>query len=336
MNDPSITYPIPTNIITGFLGAGKTTAIRHLLKTKPNTENWAVLVNEFGEIGIDGAIFESDNITVKEVAGGCICCSAGLPSKRALNQLVEEHRLDRIIIEPTGLAFPQQILEQFRTEEYRQLLDFQAIVCLLDPWSVSDVGFQRIPAFQQQIASADILIATKSDQATPEQLIAFDEFCKPLAKDRRVDKIQHGHLPWQWLNHQHVARELPSNVSTHTAHSHHHTHDDEATPVSQLVRKANQADFGFSCGWEIPVEWRFDKQALVSYLSELDIPRIKGVILTESGWVLLNKMRDTLSLETLPAQEHSRLEMIALEAKGWQEIELKLLEQIQTKQAPKT
>ena len=70
---------IPTNIITGFLGVGKTTTILQLLKDKPEGEKWAVLVNEFGEIGIDGAILSDQGALIKEVPGGCMCCTAGVP-----------------------------------------------------------------------------------------------------------------------------------------------------------------------------------------------------------------------------------------------------------------
>ena len=84
---------VPTNIITGFLGAGKTSTILHLLKTKPEQERWAVLVNEFGEIGIDGSLLESQHseqhgVYIREVPGGCMCCTAGLPMQVALAQLL--------------------------------------------------------------------------------------------------------------------------------------------------------------------------------------------------------------------------------------------------------
>ena len=83
---------VPCNIITGFLGVGKTSSILNLLKQKPENERWAVLVNEFGEIGIDGILIESqqqDHIFVREVPGGCMCCAAGLPMHIALNQLLQ-------------------------------------------------------------------------------------------------------------------------------------------------------------------------------------------------------------------------------------------------------
>lgn len=75
---------VPTNIITGFLGVGKTTAILHLLKSKPANERWAILVNEFGEIGIDGELIAGEqksqtDVYIREVPGGCMCCVSGLP-----------------------------------------------------------------------------------------------------------------------------------------------------------------------------------------------------------------------------------------------------------------
>lgn len=85
---------IPTNVITGFLGVGKSTAILNLLKQKPDNERWAVLVNEFGEVGIDGSLFtgqktEEAGIFIREVPGGCMCCAAGLPMQIALNMLLK-------------------------------------------------------------------------------------------------------------------------------------------------------------------------------------------------------------------------------------------------------
>ena len=81
---------VPTNIITGFLGAGKTTAILDMLKRKPAEERWAVLINEFGEIGVDGSMVEGQASTeqgvhIREVPGGCLCCATGMPMHIALN-----------------------------------------------------------------------------------------------------------------------------------------------------------------------------------------------------------------------------------------------------------
>ncbi|MEL7401300.1 MAG: GTP-binding protein, partial [Pseudomonadota bacterium] len=84
---------IRTHIVTGFLGVGKTTAILSLLQQKPEAEKWAVLVNEFGEVGVDGAILASQgdtmaNVVTREIPGGCLCCVSGLPFQMGLNLLI--------------------------------------------------------------------------------------------------------------------------------------------------------------------------------------------------------------------------------------------------------
>ena len=100
---------VPTNIITGFLGVGKTTVIQKLLSQKPVEERWAVLVNEFGEVGIDSNLFsrakgQNNSVTISQVPGGCMCCTNGLPMQMALNLLLKESKPHRLLIEPTGLG----------------------------------------------------------------------------------------------------------------------------------------------------------------------------------------------------------------------------------------
>ncbi|WP_353934880.1 CobW family GTP-binding protein, partial [Acinetobacter indicus] len=83
-----------TNLITGFLGSGKTTSILHLLANKDPAEKWAVLVNEFGEVGIDGALLSDSGAMIKEIPGGCMCCVNGLPMQVGLNTLLRQGKPD--------------------------------------------------------------------------------------------------------------------------------------------------------------------------------------------------------------------------------------------------
>ncbi len=91
---------VPTHIISGFLGAGKTTLLQHLLSQKPKDEVWAVLMNEFGQIGVDQQLLPQDEgYAVKELLGGCLCCSSQLPMHIALARLLSEQKPDRLFIE---------------------------------------------------------------------------------------------------------------------------------------------------------------------------------------------------------------------------------------------
>lgn len=90
---------VPTHIISGFLGAGKTTLLMHLLGQKPEHEVWAVLMNEFGQIGVDQQLMpQTEGYAVKELLGGCLCCSSQLPMQIALSRLLSEQKPDRLLV----------------------------------------------------------------------------------------------------------------------------------------------------------------------------------------------------------------------------------------------
>ena len=176
-----VVHAVPTNIITGFLGVGKTSTILHLLENKPGNERWAVLVNEFGEIGIDGSLFEGQRgdkqgVVIREVPGGCMCCAAGLPMQVALNQLLVKARPDRLLIEPTGLGHPKEVLNVLLSIHYRESLSLQKTLTLLDARKLSDSRYTSHETFNQQIAVADTVIGNKLDlyeDKDQEKLIAY-------------------------------------------------------------------------------------------------------------------------------------------------------------------
>ena len=169
---------IPTNIISGFLGVGKTSAILSLLEAKPENERWAVLVNEFGEIGIDGGFFEGvhteqSGVFVREVPGGCMCCASGLSMQIALNQLLARSRPHRLLIEPTGLGHPREVLEVLSAEHYQEVLNIQKNITLVDARKLTDIRYTLHETFNQQIDVADIVVGNKEDlyQEESKQLL---------------------------------------------------------------------------------------------------------------------------------------------------------------------
>jgi len=319
---------IPTNIISGFLGVGKTTLIRRLLETKPEDERWAVLVNEFGEVGIDGALMQADGIAVKEVPGGCMCCSVGLPSRKALNQLIEEQNPDRLLIEPTGLAHPVQVIEMFSTPEYEGVLDVRATIGLVDPWCLTSEQFRQIPAFEDQIKMADVLVATKIDTAEAAHLESFFSYAETLQPEKsKVGAISQGEMPWQWLDYPRIDFDQAVQVTS----GHHHHSDEHEKPREQradgIQRLQSQTEYAHSCGWIFPAGQQFDLEALLEIIVALDIPRIKGIFDTSAGWKTVNKMRVTTSkepLEEAPEEPGSRVEMIHTQEVDWDEVEQKL------------
>ena len=193
---------VPTNIITGFLGAGKTTAIMHLLKDKPADERWAVLVNEFGEIGIDASLMGNEaGVYIQQVPGGCMCCAASLTMQVALNALLQESRPHRLLIEPTGLGHPKEVMQVLSGEFYKTVLDIQATITLVDARNLNDARYTNHETFNQQLTMADRLVANKVDlygAQEHENLVAY--LAKIGCDKTPLCQTTHGRLQWQWLS----------------------------------------------------------------------------------------------------------------------------------------
>lgn len=311
---------IPTNIITGFLGVGKTTAITHLLRNKPAGEVWSVLVNEFGEIGIDGAMLKSINAHVREVPGGCICCVAGLPMKIALNMMIATTKPDRILIEPTGLGHPEEIINTLTGEYYDTVLDLRATLTLLDPRKLRDERYTGNGNFQDQLAVADVVVANKTDLCDAQDKHLFEQLVKEFNPPKQLTPwVAHGQLQREWLDIARIDRPLKNP---------HHHRANLLSPQRELytanvllpegedfIRRENQGQGFYSCGWLFRPDWQFNFNVLFLLMSGLSVVRAKGVINTEQGFFIFNSENGVLSVNTLDQELEqdildSRIELI--------------------------
>ncbi|MFT5721537.1 MAG: G3E family GTPase [Motiliproteus sp.] len=306
---------VPTNIITGFLGVGKTSAILHLLKHKPNNERWAVLVNEFGEVGVDGSLLqgkhtEEQSIFIREVPGGCMCCAAGLPMLIAMNQLLSRTNPDRLLIEPTGLGHPVEILQMLSAENYRDVLSIQKIVTLVDARKLSDTDYTEHATFNQQIAIADIVVGNKEDlyeEGDKEQLQAYTQ--KHSSTDVKIMFTRQGRMDLDYLQ----------GATRAVVHSHHHhqgkvenvSQDEAPVPESGYVKAENQGEGFQSIGWRFGSSCIFNHAKLVVFLSGLLAERMKGVFITAEGVFGYNLTSDALTEIELDDCLDSRIEIIA-------------------------
>ncbi|AAW87580.1 low-affinity zinc transport protein [Aliivibrio fischeri ES114] len=314
---------IPTNIITGFLGVGKTTTILQLLKNKPENESWAVLVNEFGEVGIDGAFLAEGGAMVKEVPGGCMCCTAGLPMSVGINALLRQ-KPDRLIIEPTGLGHPKKIIAILQSENYEKYIDLKATIGLVDPRNLSDEKYVSNQNFNDQLGISDVVVATKMDMVSDYDECLFDSWTKELSTQPKTTKINHGDLPQSWLDED---RTIELTIEEH---HHHHAEQDivemALEPGQKFCRKENKGQGYVSCGWFFGAESVFDFEELFSMLSDLNAERIKAVMNTDKGCYAFNVANRVVSVNQLSIEGmESKLEVIDTQLLPWDQLETILL-----------
>ena len=330
-SDKQMILSVPTNIITGFLGVGKTTAIMHLLKQKPTEERWAVLVNEFGEVGIDGSLFQGSNnaaqdVYIREVPGGCMCCAAGLPMQIALNMLLARAKPHRLLIEPTGLGHPKEVLDALRAEHYRSVIDLRATITLVDARKIQHERYTANSTFNQQLEIADVIVANKADQYQPRDFPALIEYLedKQWMNNQSVYQISMGKLKRDWL--------LPS--SSYDGHSCQHPitnstkspfNSNPALPPCGYLSFSNQAEGFHSQGWVFKPTFIFSRDKLYETLMNIDAERVKGVFITNQGVIAYNKADNVLTEIDIDDAMDSRIECIATTDKPFTSLEPALL-----------
>ncbi len=273
---------IPTNLITGFLGVGKTTAILHLLKQKPPGEFWAVLVNEFGEIGLDGELLSHHGATVRQVPGGCMCCVAGVPTQVTLTKLIRETRPDRLLIEPTGLGHPKKLLDLLQSDIYRDVLELKASICLINPQHLLNEKYTSNANFHDQIQMSEILIANQLDIASEQGLTAFKKLGQTSGK--LITQTSMGKIDQQFLTldkNPHLNATFP--------HSHHHHHSKDETGF-------------YSKSWQLTQVVDFD--SLLDILGPISVIRLKGIVQTNQGAIIVNKTETSLSWQRVNSNEN--------------------------------
>lgn len=322
---------IPTTLITGFLGVGKTTAILQLLASKPNNENWAVLVNEFGEIGIDSALLAGNGneqgVFIREVPGGCMCCASGVPMQVALNQLITKAKPERLIIEPTGLGHPKEVVEVLTNGKFQEILSLQSILCLVDARNLVDKRYTEHPSFVQQLNVADTILAAKADtySAQDEENLSFFISENELT-DKPLHLMQHGNIDPSWLAQQpkkvKVTKQTIGMAAPSLKEDSHQMEivQKKAREQSQAIQMRltqegfieldNQGEGYFSKGWIFSSKYLFDYEKLFAFITTLKISRAKGVIITEQGSYSFNKAGSEFSYNQVTNSNDSRIELI--------------------------
>lgn len=233
---------IPVTLLTGFLGAGKTTLINHLLE-HPGNEKIAIIVNEFGKVGIDGQLIVRSDETMVELSNGCVCCTVRTDLIRTLTDLVEQKlgmkegvsgNFTRIIIETTGLADPVPLLQTFALDEVvATCYTLEQVVTVVDARHFHEER-RYLPLAEEQVAFADLIVLNKCDLQNDAALTLLEEelhSINPLATCVRTTQgVVSAATLFQTKSIEHVVKnEKPDD--TH----HDHLSDIHSVTVSTLI-----------------------------------------------------------------------------------------------------
>ena len=224
---------IKIDIISGFLGAGKTTLIKKLLKTKLTNEKVVLVENEYGEIGVDASFLKEANVNITELNEGCICCSLSGDFEMALNKLANEYHPDRIIIEPSGVGKLSDIVKAV-TDAKVPDSKINALVCMCDVTKAKMYLRNFGEFYIDQLSHAKTVILSRTDIALSDKVEEALEIIRE-ANDHAVivttpvDELSEDKLldAYEASDDDFEAKLLEEVKNMKTHHHHHHHHDDE-------------------------------------------------------------------------------------------------------------
>lgn len=282
------------HLISGFLGTGKTTALKSLMEQKDPNEKWVIIVNEFGEIGIDGAVLSDNGIPVAEIAGGCLCCTAGAQLGTTVQKMLRDAQPARLMIEASGLAHAASVIDDLKVKPLQEQIEIATVFTVVDPRQFINPDYAQQALYKDQIGVCDVLVASKTDLCTSEELDQFREKAAGLFPPKaKVAEVENARMDIAWLD----------------------------IPVIEKPRYRIKAlpdnTMGFqSQGFTFPAGKDFDGERLTNFFNDLPkftegLVRAKGVFQVMGTWVWLNWVDGKWGASQVSWRRDSRFELIA-------------------------
>ena len=295
---------VPVHVLSGFLGAGKTTAVKDLLLRRAERERIAVVVNEFGTLGVDGALLsDCASCILREVSGGCVCCTAMADLEASLEEVSDLVAPTRFVLEPTGLAKPSELVDLLRGPRWASRFDVRPVITLLDPQQDLAEAYAGSSLFRDQVDTGDILVVNRCDLASEKEILLAEGFARALVPAKiLVVRASHGELPdsvWD------LERPAPPPGTTLLGSQPAHAH-----------RDSTEGHVGH--GIAHPPERVYDADRLLAVLGRLRagaltrgrVARAKGLFHTTAGWRVYEIAGGRLTTAETSWRRDSRVDVI--------------------------
>ncbi|MBI2172603.1 MAG: GTP-binding protein [Candidatus Aenigmarchaeota archaeon] len=265
---------IPISVITGYLGSGKTTLLRRILSD--SNRKLAVIMNEFGEVGIDGEIIKGKNVDMVELSGGCVCCSLTGEFEAAVKEVIEKAKPEHIVVETTGVAEPDAIVVDI--DENIKGVRLDSIITVADADSMMkypSIGYTG----RVQLEMADIILVNKKDLVTEKQLEEVEE---------KIHELNPKAVKLRTVKCNADINLLFGIYSSKYVDMHEHSH----------IEDENMQFFSVEAG-------RLDMEKFVSFVKSMpeDIYRAKGFAVFEDASYIFNYVAGRYDLEEFPAEK---------------------------------
>lgn len=271
------------SIITGFLGVGKTTFIKNLLSLRPANEKWAVIVNEFGQVGVDALLLEDKSVVIKQIPGGCACCAAQLPFQLALNQLLKTDKPNRILIEPSGLGHAKEIANILQQSQYDHWLTLNSVVTLVDPMQFQQKKYREHEIYQQQLHAADALYLNKIQHADAQSIQAVEDYAVHQSISAQLAFSEFDQTVINWMD---GCKKAPSS-GTVFRYQAKRTNTDQETSTLDFYQASVVTD-----------DTQYNLSVLLKQLRQFDFQRVKAVLNTDKGVVAINGVPGDIQYST--------------------------------------
>ena len=245
----------------------------------------------------------------------------------ALNQLLAYAKPHRLLIEPTGLGHPKEVMEVLSAEYYKNVLQIQNIITLVDARKLVDNRYTNHETFNQQIEIADLIIGNKKDLYQPVDTNNLQKYVESLCDEQTpVKLVTQGELELNWLasksafdtTHSSQCENEDEHEHSHThSHSHSHSSDvpaqltEQSLPESGFLNAGNQGEGFYSEGWRIAPHIEFNQEKLFSWMNSLDVERLKAVFITTDGIFGYNLSDGMLTRMEIDDCLESRIEIIS-------------------------